>query len=217
MNEIIDKINKLKAKAEGTTNEHEAEIFANKVHDLMMQHNLHQMDLDIPEETDIVQHEFDPKYTDPWRTHIITCVGKLFLCETITRRVGSKKVYVYIGQKTNCEVATDMAMYLINTTVMLGKEYSKVRKEYLGFERGCGTRLAQRVINKYHEAKRHDPKNPDNLPALYQSEEDRIQDWMGENLCLGKARRTRQKLNHHSGVGAAAAENVPIRDKQELA
>ena len=47
---ITDKINALYAKAEGTDNEHEAEIFAAKAAELLAEHNLTRSDLGSPEE-----------------------------------------------------------------------------------------------------------------------------------------------------------------------
>lgn len=217
MNKIIDKIQKLKAKADGTTNEHEAELFMNKVHALMMEHNLHQADLRHVKDNDILKHQVEAKYGDPWRRFIMSSCAQLFMCQVVTTRHPTHFVFSFVGTRVNATIAADMADYLIKTTLMLAKEYSKVRRERLGFERGCGTRLAQRVTDKYYDSKKHDPVNPNNLPALYETEEERVAEKLPTLFAnLKTGRKTKQKLNVHSAIGAASANNVPIRDKGEL-
>lgn len=219
---LIDKIRALKAKAEKTDNEHEAAAFAAKVQELLTKHNLHISDVEIDDEEqeDMERVTYDPRYTDPWRRVLCGATARLYMCDIYMdymwddKKQKTKTVVVFVGRPHNIVVAQEMFEYLVATTLRLAREYGRGdRKAQLGFERGCGLRLADRMEALRAEQTRGTPKrdvagNPGNLPALYMDEAEQIAK-IFEGLGL-KTKSNRTKLNGHSAAGAEAAEGVSL-------
>lgn len=218
---LVDKIRKLRAKSEGTDNEHEAAIFAAKVAEMLAENGLSMADIteDLRDDP-IGDMMWETMYLDPWRRHLIQMAAKLYFCSTylFPWRDGVKKRdgIRIVGRPHNAIVAKEMSEYLINTTVRLARNYSGERSERLGFERGCGERLARRLYEKWQEqtaaAAQHSPSgNPANLPALYQNEDRLVREFKARlGLVKATGLRGSELGSHHSAAGARAANSVSL-------
>lgn len=247
MADIVDKIRKLRAMAEGSTNEAEAASFADKVQKMLLEHNLTTDDIETVEDDKIAEEDFGEKYIDPWRRCLAGAVARFYMCEFCNDHVWDGKNYhksfTIIGKAHNRAVAISMYHYLTTTTVRLAKEYAtKTAKDYLaelrelkdfgytpeeavatlgevptpraaalGFERGCGERLATRLNLKRKELTKQ-PKQP--LPALMISESKEVEVWVENNMDLVPSKGLRgSNVNSHGVAGAKAANSVGLSEQ----
>lgn len=235
--DLMRKLRALKAKADGTDNEHERDAFATKFAELLIQHNLTEADVRAskPEDTeDIADYSWQLKYLDPWRQAIIGAAARLYFCAWYMSvwydRGRERPAILLVGRPHNVAVCKEIAGWLMDWTVRHGKEYSSVRREYLAFERGCGETIAYRLNQKYLQmqaearaanvAKATGAAPPGasiaNLPALYESEAKRADSWAKAKYSIGKAApRKGSKLDSvHSVAGAAKGREAPIDSTQ---
>ena len=133
---IIERIRKLKAKAESTNSEAEAEIFMEKVHELLAEYNMNMEDLDSDDDDDPIKRDaiFD-YYNQTWKKLILPAVARLYFCKPVwvakavkkRKSHGYKKVDVLtlFGRSSNVIVAKEMSEYLIDAVDRLTKEFLK--------------------------------------------------------------------------------------------
>lgn len=246
---IIERIRNLLAKAASTTSEHEAANCAALAQKLLEKHNLDMAAIGTKQdEDDFVSEHQTEKYGDPWRRALAMATARFYYCDmysqdwfdregydnAIRKAVAEGKPhpydtrrflrpgFVFIGAKHNVAVARSMTTYLIDTTVRLAKEYSPERRERIGFERGCGERLASRLRTlaaearaREMQAKRAAERKGETLPALYDDADARIKAHKA-TLDLHSFGRG-SSFNGHSAAGAAAAENVSLATQLDTA
>ena len=184
ISKLVEKIAKLRAVAEkGNLGEEETKLFADKVAELLAQHNLSLSDLD-REENSIIEEHWHTIYCDPWRRYIAHSAARLYFCDCYYRKwydEVSHKVrdgIVFVGTATNIFVAKEMSEYLFNTTMRMAIAYAHAqeknthyswRKTRLNYERGMGTRLAMR-LRELREARSNKEAVKSAVPALYDEE-----------------------------------------------
>ena len=227
---IIDKIRKLKAKADdGSVTEEEASLYAEKVAALLQQHNLSEAALEIKsEEQEVTQDKlYNSKTGDPWAQTMARAIANLYFCDIFISNGGDGKTRIaFVGKPHNIEVAKSMTEYLIKTIGRLANAYTRLpstqahwdytfsRAKY-GFERGAGLRMYSRIMNLYKEQNASAPQtstsgNPANLPALYQNEAALVKNFM-DQIGLSKNRgRGADTSGHHAANGAAAANGISL-------
>lgn len=214
MEDILDKVAKLLAKAKGTNNENEAAIFAAKAAELMARHNLDEAM--VAEHTGrdargpIGGHNYDGRVPDRWRELILQGCAKLYFCRLTCTR-GHKRFYTLYGRQSNATVAKLMADYLFATVKRMAREYSEDKARQNDFRKGAGIRLYQRLVELYNT--QNIPvasgNNPDNLPALYEAEDKEIVAWMDENLNLKPGPKP-MRLGLGALAGQQAADGINL-------
>lgn len=185
MEDLIRKIRALRAKAEGTTNEHEAAAFAAKVQQLLSENNISEASIKIDEEVEDVDRVWFGKTkwdAAPQRKALAWAVARLYYCEAVAPRKNGGD-WSIVGKPTNVIVAREMIDYLINTTIRLSKNYNGPGNK-IHFRRGCFVRLTERVKElRKQQAAQAQPTyglkgQATNVPALYKQELTLVKDWM---------------------------------------
>jgi hypothetical protein len=214
MDKIVDKIRKLLAKANGTTNEAEAAIFAAKAHELMIANELDMTDV---EQVASVETDYlDVKYGEPWRRILAMSVAEYYLCQFVGSRAydpngKARPRFLFIGRKSRTSVTKEMYLYLEATCVRLAKAHTKDRSAQLAFERGCGTGLTERLEKLTAAAKAPPPAtggSGSGLPAMYSQALVEIQPIL-EKMNV-KMRMANVSGGQGFGAGRQAAQNVPL-------
>lgn len=224
---IIDKIRKILAKAQDSAcTEAEAASLAARAAALMMEHSVSHADLASPEEEAIVRLEYDPHYADPWRRSLVFACAELYLCRAIntessyrsTRgRMSVRRSFLFVGREHHTIVAQEMCDYMISTVQRLAREYASShepqdrRRAQLGFERGCGERLADRVHALAQSRQEQVDSSPDSSTALLvRGERQLVDDWIEDNMSLTKMRTQGSSINIDGMIGAARAESIGL-------
>lgn len=157
---ILEKIKKIKAKAEGSDNPEEAATFATKMHDMMRDHQVEMAELEL--EVAIYEtFEEHQKYFDGWRRELmaacsVTCSVHIVF-NTQTKVVGIH------GRKENYVACWEMFKWLESEVVRISRvlypiERAKSRRAQLG--------LALGVVEKLREHRQKDKDNPALLPMV---------------------------------------------------
>lgn len=178
---IVDRIRALLAKAgDSASTEDEALAAAERAQRMLEEHNLTMADV-VPEDRDPhVTVRYDRMYADPWRRSIVFAVARYYGCRAVnvigvrsvvSRKTGEKKIVSYrsfefAGRPHAVEVCVSMCDYLFSTVTRLAREYSRVRSEYLGFERGCGESIVHRLSVLSSERRREEKKTQNTYGAL---------------------------------------------------
>lgn len=137
-NKLIEKLQKLKAKQESVKemgNLAEAEVFATKISELLMKHNLELADLDTDDEPEVDSFAYDPsdlkaeKNHGRWTTSLITILAEYNLCRAVFTSNKSSKVYriTLVGRPENVEVVRYLYKTLYNELTQLGKKAFKAK------------------------------------------------------------------------------------------
>lgn len=217
--DILDKVAKLMAKAKGTSNEHEAAIFAAKAAEMLAKHNLDEAmlrDRDASrEEGPIGAWDYEGRVPDQWRALIVQGCAKLYFCKVLihTNVFNKKKTYRLYGREHNAVVANMMAEYLIATVKRMAREHTDLRINQQDFRRGAGIRLYERLVELYELQNKPAPvsANPHNLPALYAGEENAVQAYIDEKFGNVKAKKSRAMQIGASGrAGMDAANRINL-------
>lgn len=150
---LLDQIAKLEAKAKGTNNPHEAELFAAKVAELLAKHNLNEAMLRSRDATrtqgPIGRHPFGQRVPDAWRERIAIGVAKLYYCQITFKTPGGKVdqwSWTFNGREHNAKVAIAMTEYLFATVKRMAREHSPIAREQKNFRKGAGDRLYSRLM-----------------------------------------------------------------------
>lgn len=99
---LIEKMKKLLALSQSTSNEHEAMNAARKLHSMLSKHNVSISELDeSPREID---NEGETTYNRPWKRVVAMYVAELYFCKFYI--VGnlnqkSKETYMFVGTESN--------------------------------------------------------------------------------------------------------------------
>lgn len=123
---IIEKIKALLAKAASTDNEHEAEVFLAKAHELMERHQLDANDL---EADDPVNHEETYRRksaaTPDWDFMLMFAVARYYGCEAIRIEKARGWAVGLVGRDSARITAIEMHKYLVATVRRLARETVK--------------------------------------------------------------------------------------------
>lgn len=215
---ILDKVQKLMAKAKGTENENEAAIFAAKAAELLAKHNLdeallrdHQQG---KEEGPIGEHPYEGRVPDRWRELILQGCAKLYFCKLLRHQVGGKKRYTLYGREHNAVVAKLMAEYLIATVKRMARQYSADKATQGDFRRGAGLRLYERLVALYNEQNKPAPASATGttLPALYRGEENAIDQYIADRFPNLRSARKGKPMKHGAAAwaGRSAADSISL-------
>lgn len=213
---LLRKIRLLMAKAQGTTNEHEAATFAAKVQELLLQNGLSASDIktDAPAQGEQVQeHEQERKGRDflksPARRVLLSAVCKFYMCSYL--RWGSERV-VLIGKKSNAEVAASMMNYLLDVVVRLSNQYATRQTDRVDYRRGCMLRLAERLHQMTEERERAaaQPSTGNSLPVLFVNESALVKTYLANRGGVRVGRAAKVKHGLHAMAGRRAADGISL-------
>tara|TARA_B100000678_G_scaffold287994_2_gene295587 strand:+ start:2227 stop:2931 length:705 start_codon:yes stop_codon:yes gene_type:complete len=218
---ILERVRKLMAKAKGTTNEHEATIFAAKAAELLAKHNLDEAMVREHEakgeQGPIGSHDYNGRIPDRWRELIAMGCAKLYFSKLTVNTAGGKRVYTFHGREHNAKVAMLMMEYLIATVKRMAREYSPTKREQGDFRRGAGQRLYERLVELYDQQNAPPPasdRNPMNLPALYAGEQKAIDEHIAKSVGkLRPATRKGMKMGTGAAAGRSAANTISLNNQ----
>lgn len=124
---ITDRIRKLLALAEGTSNPHEAENAAAQAQRLIAKHNIERSELTEYDPDEAVRQEImHGGKLVAWRVNLISGLAKLNSCASAVRRAqrgGSPCAYVLYGAPSDIALVEHLAAYLIREIQSLGASY----------------------------------------------------------------------------------------------
>lgn len=212
---LLDKIAKLEAKAKGTTNPAEAELFAAKVAELLAKHNLDEAMLRSRdaerEQGPLGKHPFGKRVPDAWRERIVMGVARVYFCQPMFMQRNGKAdphSWQFVGREHNAIVAIAMADYLIATVKRMAREYSPLKREQANFRKGAGDRLYRRLYELAESQRAPVSTNPGDGTALMVLTEDQA---IAE--FLGDVKQTKGKAHKHgrgSNEGWDAAGSIGL-------
>lgn len=197
---VLKRIRALLAMSRGNANEHEAEIAARKVQEMLTEFNLSLGDVEQRDSHGkiIEDNELMTSSSNPWRRDLALAVARLYLCDyywghvkfkTDKRKTGYIRAdrHNFIGLAHNVVVTKEMFVYLVDTIERLAKDARKANGRTSPYEHafrhGCATRITRRLWEKY-EQQTAPPAGlliKSNVPALYKGMDARIMDFMEKN------------------------------------
>lgn len=208
---IMDKIAKLLAKAKGTTNENEAAIFAAKAAELLAEHNLTEAMVAAREANrdPIGEYLYEGRIADRFRELILMGCAQLYFCK-LTKSSNGRRYTMY-GREHNARVAAAMSEYLIATVKRLAREYSPSRVDQRDFRKGAGLRLYERLKELYKANMAPVAASGSNLPALYNSEAQAVQEYINKQLGPLRSQKARpMRMGYGAMMGRAAADKISL-------
>jgi len=133
---LIDKVRKLLAKAESTTNQNEAEAFMAKANTLLIQHNLTMSEVQTEEESSMIEDEGLEFGTNSeegkWEGTLMATICNFNLCQSLlhTKMYSKGGTMSIIGSPVNVESVLHMYTIARDTIRRLArKSYSDLRAE----------------------------------------------------------------------------------------
>ena len=215
-------IAKLLAKAEGTTNQHEAEAFMAKAEELMLKHGIERAELEAKQvgatkkTTPIVTKRIYIKDGSGYALAFMAIgheVGPVFNVRTLQSSAGNDKILWLIGHEDDVQDATTLFTSLRTqaqpAAVAWWRKEGKpaqpwasdndaylARREFIfGFARGAGSRLRETRNRVVHEA-------GNGAELVLVDRKAAVDRWIDDNLQVGKGRSTSRR---HGGRDATAA------------
>lgn len=182
---IVDKIRKLKAKAEGTNNPHEAEAFAQKAAQLMEEYRVEVAQLEIGS-TDYEMVEWTP-----WQLYEYDRLLMIALARTCgVKLVSSGKTYYLLGRQLAIDTCMDLYDFITEQmTRMAFAAYKKTREQRSyceGIAIGVSEKLHQRAAEFLQSESR----------ALVVQDDDRLTEFKNQQFPnLRKGQPIRVKSN----------------------
>lgn len=238
---LIEKLRKLRAKAlDASLSEEESALYAAKVAELLAAHGLEMSVLEEKDRQDHVVHEMaEMMYADPWRRSLLVATCELYFCFSFgdswyDEKSGKvRRGRTIVGRPHNIVTAREMYAYLEQTTLRLARDYVQnhdgpfteydeyeddepreitARAAQIGFERGCGERLASRLRTMKWDMMERKPKDQavSGLPMLYKTELELSEQYARDKFSLKNARRSGSSINSHGRAGARAADGVGL-------
>lgn len=200
--------------------EAEAASAAQAAERLLARHALTMRDVDRP---DISEHKTGIRYLEPWARNIAVHAARLYGCEPLVtreyatgvsrktgrpKRIDYRSVSVY-GRAVSAEVAVSMISYLIATVVRLSRDYSSDRRDQLGFQRGCGERVAHRIweLRQEQEQRAERQEGRGDGTSLVVVEQSEARAHLEASMQLNATRRTQSNTRSraaHAGWEAGA-------------
>ena len=206
---VIDKILKLKALSEGTSNQHEAELAAVKMQELMTKHCIETHQLTDKPEHELIKSKI--KYMNPWRRDLITSCGDATFSTVI---FGRGEVVHIVGRPLNVRACYEMFYMIEKQVVRIARELyprSKfsdprmARKAQVRAEGGLGEGVSMKMKQSNH-------KNADHLMPVVQEKEASVKaanKMMNISVVASKGhRKTREHI-----TGEMNADRVALREE----
>lgn len=218
--DIIDMIRNLQAKAmDASLSEAEAAAFANKVQELLTQHNLDHIDphTEEDEKANVIEEEaYGGFYISPWRALLAHATATFYFCKVYSRITSKrfendKKTIVFVGKEHNRAISISMFAYLQATVVRLSKEHSTKRGDQLAFERGCGIALSNRIHAEFEKLQRV-PNMTSGIPALYKTELQLVDDFLAK-MQLRNDKRKYDVNSQAARAGMDAAKTISLNNQ----
>lgn len=230
MSDIMERIRKLMALAERGGTEAEAETAMRKVHEVLAAHNLTMAEVAEAELKDNREQErthenFDMARTEEWTVTIWDGIAQMYFCRYFLYRGMWVKMedgkhkkgirHVLIGKRCNVAVASEMAMYLIQTIITLSRKESRSPAFKTAFRKGAADRLFSRMISIRYEKERANRQTTTETNALvladfYKSEAEKNAAYLRDVMKIefGKPHKDRTKdarntPGYHAGKDAA--------------
>jgi hypothetical protein len=158
----IDLVQKVLAKANNNTNQHEAELAMLKAQELMVKYNLEMSEIsDIKEDKEVVKTDVTKEgKTLWWVKQLASVIGKNFRCEALLYTLDGKSKMVFIGLKEDVAVAVKVFGFATDSMLMCSDRYIDIlkvkngttdryteeKKNYIqGFIEGIKTKYAEQV------------------------------------------------------------------------
>ena len=209
----LDKIRKLLQKSrDAGASEAEAASCAEKARELMEQHSVSEESLR-ERQSSPGRLYFEAKYMDPWRKNLGTAVGYSYGC--VMTWHPSTRQFCFTGSPTGVEVCRDVYQHLERTVTRLAAAYRSAvkgtRAQQLNFERGCGERLATRIM--IMSAQREQCSSPDGASTalVLRSDYDQSKEWLTQNTKLREENPKSAATDLRATLaGARAAEDVNV-------
>ena len=222
-NKIKSKIAALLAKAQGTDNEHEAELFLSKVHEMLEQH---QLDLgDIVDADDPVKHHpglDGTKWVASWQRSLYRNLGMFYGCRSVQVMLAKGYRQELVGRESAIITTEAMYPWIKGECNRLGRALAKESGRTPAYEaRRVGNALVSRLaaLINANKPKTETAKTQVARNALVTT--DRGQQVMAQVYGdLDKGRRTRSRTNAaareaaagiglHRQAGGAHRERLP--------
>ena len=228
----IEKIRKLFAKAnDAATTEAEALAFMNKVQELLAEHNLSDDVLNGPAKEKLGEEDVKVKVKTSWFGALAVAVSNLYLSGVYSKKVQNKErfrltldgpvfayddFYVFVGKESNRTIAKEMFGYIMDTIERLSKDFSRDLRQQNEFKKGASFRVIKTIYEKIATLKAPSPasSNPNNLPALYDSESKAVAAYLNQEAPK-KARKASFKVNDRDAFqeGFAAGADISLDDQ----
>lgn len=206
---IIEKILKLKAMAEGTSNQHEAEVFGAKMSKMMADNCIEDHHLvDKPEH---IHNKVNIKYINPWRRDLILACGDASFCSVVFGRAEEVNI---VGRPLNVRACLEMFQLIEKQIARIARELyphdsyenpREARKAQVRAEGGLGTGVSQKIRNS-------NTKNAESLlPVVQESEASHAAAKGFMNIRPMGMRNHRQSREHVEGMRQSG--RVSIREE----
>lgn len=206
---FIDKIRKLMAKADGTSNAAEAEAFRAKALELMMREGISEALIRDSDQFKVERHSVKLRSTT-WREDIImsTYVAKAVGCviRYSAYRSGYGAHSVFFGTRPQVEAAEAMLQQL-----MLQRDRASRKRPSHESQRGFASGFAVGVGRSLAEATKEVSKDDANILPVLQSMQDRIE----AELDSARSGRMRPASPTQSGIRAGMSADTGMRSRLE--
>jgi hypothetical protein len=226
MNKKIEElIRKLHAKAiDPNISENEAEIFMQKVQELLIENNLSDdvLNSENQEDVPVNREEYPMTVKTSWFGILAKATATLYFSDVIWKTKHTAKGFTikkdhflsFVGREHNRKVAIGMFDYFMKTMKRLSREKYDNPAQRNDYIKGFSIRLASRILTEIRKAKDTSvpSSNLGNLPALYNSEAKTVALYM-ENLHVKKANKTSIKATNEAMQGYRDAENVSLNNQ----
>ena len=167
---------------------------------------------------EIVSVKTGIRYLEPWVRNMAVHAARLYGCEPLvvteiarSTRGGATeyKSLTLFGRQVSTDVAVSMINYLIATVVRLSRDYSSVRRDQLGFQRGAGERVATRLweLRKEQTARAETQEGTSDGTSLVVVEQSEASRFMHETVKTHKVRQRGSDTSSrasHDGLAAGA-------------
>jgi hypothetical protein len=223
MNKKIEElIRKLHAKAiDPNISENEAEIFMQKVQELLIENNLSDdvLNSENQEDVPVDREEYPMTVKTSWFGILAKATATLYFSDVIWKTKHTAKGFTikkdhflsFVGREHNRKVAIGMFDYFMKTMKRLSREKYDNPAQRNDYIKGFSVRLASRIWTEIRKAK--DTSVPSsNLAALYNSEAKTVALYM-KNLNTKKANKTSIKATNEAMQGYRDAENVSLNNQ----
>jgi hypothetical protein len=226
---LLDKIKKLLNKAQGTDNENEAQLFMNKVQELLIENGLEMAQVeehDLKDRNSITKQELSleemhDKRHGKWLHHLVFGICNAYLCEGILSgssfsKSGIGKLYV-MGKQDNIQITLQMIEYLIGTIKKIEK---KAWSEYEGRQlRGAYRRdflfaCQERVVDRLQEQKREMQYKDNKVTSLIRLNDKALEAFVQKEFPRVKPMKTtQQKFRDGTHDGYDAGNRVGLNNQ----
>lgn len=201
---LLKKIVALRAKAQSTTNENEAEIFMNKVNELMTAHGLFDTDLLLATDENNVKLTVMDKGLYPWRIAVMTAMADLYDCVPLVKyedgRTKKKILSAMIaGRETKAHIAVEMTQYVIKEVLRRAAQAEKAGMSKGDYASACGQRMMHRINKMKQELNGKKTVDTHNAVATL-SETDLVRNWLNNPGSMkNRSEKQRDELARYHG------------------